>query len=294
MTLTGASYLGGSDRDEALAVAVDAHGSAVITGMTESTDFPTLSPLQGTLNGNDDAFVVRVRGADGPQGYSYVLGSLAHASGAAGSQWRSNVIAVADDAGPASIALTFLDGSASETRTTALGAGDTIEWQDVLVSLFGYAASDQVSGSMLITSDQPLDIVCRTYNQATSGTFGQYIPALTTGDGVTSGRPGKVPGLKRNTAFRSNLGAVNLTEGRCDLRITVHGPGGEQIGSALTMTLEAWEWRQINDVLGSAGAGDRNLAYAVVEVVGSGEAWAYGSVVDNVTNDPTTIPVLVR
>lgn len=40
------------------------------------------------------------------------------------------------------------------------------------------------------------------------------------------------------------------------------------------------------------GAGERTLAYAVVEqVTGNAPVWFYGSVVDNATGDPTTIPV---
>jgi len=45
----------------------------------------------------------------------------------------------------------------------------------------------------------------------------------------------------------------------------------------------------------AAGAGDRDLAYARVEVTtAGGRVWAYGSVVDNDSSDPTTIPLLIQ
>jgi len=43
-----AEYLGGSNRDEALGVAVDLEGNAYVTGFTFSTDFPTAAPLTGS------------------------------------------------------------------------------------------------------------------------------------------------------------------------------------------------------------------------------------------------------
>lgn len=43
------TYLGGNEADEAPGIAVDASGSAYVTGMTNSTDFPTQDPIQPPL-----------------------------------------------------------------------------------------------------------------------------------------------------------------------------------------------------------------------------------------------------
>ena len=63
-SLVYATYLGGSEPDNPLAIVVDASGSAYITGITESPDFPTERPLQPTYAGDGDVFVAKLA-ADG-------------------------------------------------------------------------------------------------------------------------------------------------------------------------------------------------------------------------------------
>ncbi len=52
-----ATYLGGSDDDRGYRIAVDGSGRAVVAGITASTDFPTVNPVQPQLSGETfDAF----------------------------------------------------------------------------------------------------------------------------------------------------------------------------------------------------------------------------------------------
>jgi len=68
------TYLGGSSRDAGRGIAVDAAGSAYVTGWTTSTNFPTASPLQSAKAGFTDAFVSKLNAAGSALLYSTYLG----------------------------------------------------------------------------------------------------------------------------------------------------------------------------------------------------------------------------
>ena len=61
MALTYFSYLGGSGADAGLAIAVDTASGALVTGSTQSGNFPvTTGPIQSSLLGPQDAFFARI------------------------------------------------------------------------------------------------------------------------------------------------------------------------------------------------------------------------------------------
>jgi uncharacterized protein (TIGR03437 family) len=72
-----ATYLGGNNADEGNGIAVDAAGSAYVTGYTASTNFPVASPLRGSNAGGVDAFVTKVNPAGSALVYSTYLGGSA-------------------------------------------------------------------------------------------------------------------------------------------------------------------------------------------------------------------------
>jgi hypothetical protein len=73
------TFLGGSDTNDALAIAADAAGNAYVTGTTTSTDFPTMNPLQASNAGNGDAFITKINATGSALVYSTYFGG---ASGA--------------------------------------------------------------------------------------------------------------------------------------------------------------------------------------------------------------------
>lgn len=225
--------------------------------------------------------------------YRYMIAGIAHAPGAAGTNWRSNVAVTNRSGAPATLTVTYHHGGGALSEEVALGNGEIAEWEDVAVSLFGLASTS--SGSVSVSSDQPLLVTARTFNESASGTFGQFLPGVLVGEGLTDGTIGLLPQLKRTSAFRTNIGFVNLTEAPCQVRVRLYDSSGAQVGGDQNPTVPANGWFQINRAFEKAGAGIQPMAWATVEVLTEGgEVWAYGSVVDEVTGDPTTIPVVIE
>ncbi|HEY0603437.1 MAG TPA: SBBP repeat-containing protein [Herpetosiphonaceae bacterium] len=73
-TVVYSTYLGGSNVDVGQDIAVGEGGSAHVTGYTRSTNYPTVSPLQATLGGNDDVFVSSLNGFGSALTFSSYLG----------------------------------------------------------------------------------------------------------------------------------------------------------------------------------------------------------------------------
>ncbi|MFQ5354090.1 MAG: SBBP repeat-containing protein, partial [Thermodesulfobacteriota bacterium] len=76
------TYLGGSDNDGGLGIALNNNSFAYVTGLTLSTDFPLQDPIQGALGsvGFFDVFVAKVNPAGSVLTYSSYLGGTASES----------------------------------------------------------------------------------------------------------------------------------------------------------------------------------------------------------------------
>jgi hypothetical protein len=75
------TYLGGSQDEWGIGIAVDGSGNAYISGYTGSSDFPMLNAVQGSYGGGNDAFVTRLT-LSGAISYSTYLGGSDLESGA--------------------------------------------------------------------------------------------------------------------------------------------------------------------------------------------------------------------
>jgi uncharacterized repeat protein (TIGR01451 family) len=133
--LVYSSFLGGTDFEQGLGIAVDSQGSAYVTGSTFSTDFPLSSAFQSEKGSVSDAFVVKLNPAGTALVYATYLGANGSDTG--------NAIAV-DSEGNAYV--TGLTGSGSFPVTS----GAFQNAKDGLAD--GFVTKLNPSGSALVYS----------------------------------------------------------------------------------------------------------------------------------------------
>jgi uncharacterized repeat protein (TIGR01451 family) len=160
-TLAYSTYLGGSSLDQPTSIAVDASGSAYVTGVTNSSNFPTTLSAYDTSLAGDDAFVAKLDASGSTLAYSTYLGGSASDDGGA--------IAV-DAAGNAYVGGLTL----SADFPTAVGAYDRS--LDGLID--GFVAKLDSSGSTLAYS---------TYLGGSSNEFVAGVAVDTAGSAYVSG-----------------------------------------------------------------------------------------------------------
>ena len=80
--LVYSTYLGGNGNELGCGIALDVSGNAYVTGVTDSSDFPTASPIQPAFGGGvADAFVTKLNAAGGALLYATYLGGVATDAG---------------------------------------------------------------------------------------------------------------------------------------------------------------------------------------------------------------------
>ena len=143
--LSYSTYLGESSDDRGAGITVDGSGNAYVIGNTDSTNFPTQNPYQGTNAGSDDAFITKLSSSGSTLTYSTYLGGsdidggtgiAVDGSGNAyvtGSTWSSdfptqNPYQGTFAGGDSDAFITILSSSGSTlTYSTYLG-GSNVDW----------------------------------------------------------------------------------------------------------------------------------------------------------------------
>jgi hypothetical protein len=183
-----------------------------------------------------------------------------------------------------------MGGGAPKTKIVTLQPGQVQQYDKALASLF---ETTNDGGAVHITTADPARLVAtaRTYNQTSSGTYGQFISGVTLAEtaGVES-RPLQLLQVEESERFRSNIGITEVTGNPVKVEITIVPP--DTIFSVNTeLTLRANEFRQLGSLLSSFGFDETHNARITVRVIeGLGRVTAYASVIDMLTNDPTYVP----
>jgi hypothetical protein len=214
--------------------------------------------------------------------------------GANDSHWQTELTLHNLSASPITATLTFHDilGSAG-TSTVAVAPRATVAIADVVATRFGRGAA---TGAIEVTFDsafaQKLTVSSRTFNKSASGEFGQDIPAIDRTSIPDAGSTVVLSGPSSATDARFNFGiyADNATTIQWDV---VRADG--TITASKTISYAAGTQAQYNSgvsALFNIDSQDNDTVHANVT---GGRAVAYGSVVNNISGDPTYVPgILAR
>jgi hypothetical protein len=236
-TLLYSTYLGGSSDDNGAAIAVDASGSAYVTGYTSSTDFPTVNPLQGVNGGRQDVFVSKLNPDGSALAYSTYLGGTSRA-GMFGMPSEIGLGIAVDASGNAHVA-----GSTNSTDFPTLGPVQFNRGFGFVAKLNGagsaLAYSTYLSGSLL---DYPRGIALDPSGDA-------LVTGLTSSLDFPTANPLQAARLGPADAFVTKIADVPAT---CPIQTALHGVAEE------AATLGAL-WRFRDDVMARSGGGSRYI-----------------------------------
>lgn len=206
--------------------------------------------------------------------------------------WRTDMRVFNYGAAPRIAELTFVPatGSGEQKRVDVnLGPGVVVSFDDVVRSIFG---SENVGGAVHLRTDFDANLVVtgRTYNQTDEGTFGQFIPAVTSDDAIGAGeRALQILQVEDSIRYRTNVGITETAGFPTTIEVQVYLPDSK-VTPTVTIPLAPFEFRQFN-VIRSFGLGNVYNARIAIRVVGGqGRVAAYGSVIDELTQDPTYVP----
>jgi hypothetical protein len=97
--------------------------------------------------------------------------------------------------------------------------------------------------------------------------------------------------LQQNELFRSNIGVVNTGSDEATVTITMFDHDGTELASRRRRIEQGGRIQLQEPFLRIADRADLTAGYASVTVQAGKGIIVYGSVIDNATNDPTTIPM---
>lgn len=180
-----------------------------------------------------------------------------------------------------------VDNTAVAPKTITVPHRQMVIYDDVLTSLF------QASGLAGIRLSSTDDFVAtqRIYATSSSGTLGQFLQGL---DATTALKGGVIIQLKSSNAFRTNLGVVNPNAGTANVQFRLYDKNNAIIGQGKTLALPPFAVIAPTNITGFfSDAGSADLSDAWVGFSADQPIFAYGSVIDNASTDPTYVAAVL-
>lgn len=220
-----------------------------------------------------------------------------HGSGLNGSDWRTDVAILNPSALPTNVEVDFHGAGGLVSQTTSIPANAQLILTDVVGQL---GASG--SGALEVFSDQRAEVSSRTYSRFLSGaacfpggTEGQDYPTIDPADAFPAGQGVRIAdrnyllGLVENARFRTNAGLLNTGIDSATVLVELFDGSGNKL-TDYTVALRSGQWSQsVEPFRTMAGQTALDSGYARITVQSGFGVFAFASVIDNLTNAPTTV-----
>ena len=222
------------------------------------------------------------------------LPAAAYAAGAEGSFYETDLDLsnASDQAVDYQLQWLPRDENNSEPTTSdtfTLGAGKSVRYSSVLSEVFDL--EPDAFGSLALLSTSPdLMAMARIANvpqDTGEGSFGQAIPALTADDFTGMHERRRLLFGTENADMRFNVGCLNVDTTAARVNFELFKSDGTLLGSE-SVILMPFDNNQLNRIFDPYHPVVGYVDYW--SAASSGRIWCYGSVLDNVTSDPTTVP----
>ncbi len=225
-----------------------------------------------------------------PGEHVFLVATSAHSPGAAGSNWVTDLVLHNPADTPATVNVYFLergrDNSGAAGVSLGLAANSSTRLADVVAVTFG---RNPASGAILLGSSGALLVVSRTFNNAATGTYGQYVEGYPALDAVTGNEQVRLLQLARTTTYRTNIGVANATGSRLVVQVALYRADGSSLGTR-TLSLLPYGYAQDDDTFAKVGTTSVPDGYAVVSSATAGARYfTYASVIDSRSNDPICV-----
>jgi hypothetical protein len=155
-------------------------------------------------------------------------------------------------------------------------------FDDVVTLLF----NDANLGAILLSSADDFYASSRIYAVVGNSTLGQFSVALSPGLAFSRGL---LMQLESSAAFRTNIGAVNVANATNVVTWSLYDKNNVKVAT-VQKSLAAYEVMRPTSITALFPNVTADLSDAWVSFQGSNPLFAYGSVIDNVSTDPTFVP----
>jgi hypothetical protein len=262
--------------------AVRNYNASLLAATTPATGQPNpLASFGGGLGNGAGAVACKTA-------YVYWTDVAGHAPGAYDSQWRTDVVTRNLSSNSASLRFVLhqANGSLLEYNGTVPASGQAA-FEDLVATMGG----QNTIGSLEICSNQPLLVTSRNFNQAPTGTFGQNLDGRVADLGYGAGQTVSLIGMRQKTdRYRSNLSVTNGGTTDAEVSVALFDATGKSL-TTYTLKVPAGTVVQEGEVFKNrANAPDVDWGFATVTVVKGSNILTAASLIDQKTNDPTTIP----